>query len=100
MKMIKSAACGVNNSMLVLSGNVYAVGSTKDGLVPHKEVSKKSDKSNEGFFTRIDWFYFNRIKITGVACGLRHCLAWNKPGRVFSWGSSLDGALGYDLTGG
>jgi len=32
-----------------------------------------------------------------MACGLEHCLAFSEKGRIYSWGKSTDGALGFEL---
>jgi len=31
-----------------------------------------------------------------VSCGLSHCLAITKTGKLFSWGNGLYGALGFN----
>lgn len=36
-----------------------------------------------------------RLPIDGISAGLYHVLAWSQSGKLFSWGRSTDGCLGY-----
>ena len=35
------------------------------------------------------------VKIIGVASGVSHTLAWDKQGRIYSWGDATEGKLGF-----
>ena len=39
--------------------------------------------------------FFDSLRVTDIACGWDHCLALDEEGRVFSWGSGLNGKLGH-----
>lgn len=39
----------------------------------------------------------NNCEIAGIATGLSHTLAWDKSGRIYSWGDSANGKLGYNM---
>ena len=43
----------------------------------------------------VPYFSFHKIQVDGVAAGANHCLAWSQEGKLYSWGKSGDGCLGY-----
>jgi len=37
----------------------------------------------------------NHIKMIGISCGYKHCLAWDIDGKIYSWGDASNGKLGH-----
>ena len=45
-------------------------------------------------------YEIQKIRIDGVACGMRHSAAWDSDGNVYTWGDSADGRLGIGIESG
>ena len=84
------ASCGNDHSLILDSNNeVYAFGSNEDGSLGVNDLKIKKYE-----FTKINFGkYTNKIK--DISAGTVHNLALTKDNKIFSWGSSQGGQLGF-----
>eukprot|EP00347_Sterkiella_histriomuscorum_P022145 403331523 len=89
---ISNGACSKSCTLLVQKGKIYTVGRNHYGLLGY-QVQYNQPFTQE--LKQITSLGLGRVHIEGVAAGQNHCLAWAQNGRIYSWGKSSDGCLGY-----
>ena len=84
------ASCGNDHSLILDNNNeVYAFGSNEDGSLGINDLKIKKYE-----FTKINFGkYTNKIK--DISAGTVHNLALTNDNKIFSWGSSQGGQLGF-----
>lgn len=84
--------CGIRNSFVLLdNGELYAFGDNSEG---------QSTGYDTRYFnpTLVPFEFENKEKIIDIHSGYSHSFAIGSNGNVYSWGSSLDGKLGFSET--
>jgi hypothetical protein len=80
--------CGANHSLaLTKSGDVYFWGNYR---------SRRNVRDPDYLLMPFKVNDFDNEIIIEISCGLRHCMALTKSGRVYSWGSNECGQLGVE----
>jgi alpha-tubulin suppressor-like RCC1 family protein len=85
---VSAVKCGANHSLaLTKSGDLYFWGSYKIRRIVEDPGHHLMPFKVNGFDNEI---------VIEISCGLRHCMALTKSGRVYSWGSNECGQLGVE----
>lgn len=108
IKVVKVAATNWNSFAVSDTGNVYGWGSAIDGMLglplrDLKSIEKFYSNTQVGQrqapqpYLEIPTVVPGMSDIVSLACSPSHCIAINKRGQCFSWGSALAGQLGHGL---
>ena len=95
------AACGVDFTMWLCAGKLYAAGSPENGRLGDgsdhscnvKDSSIKIMHEPQGVPQRVPLI----DGVTNVACGPQHTVACTKEGECYTWGSGGYGRLGHKV---
>ncbi|CAI8053290.1 Ultraviolet-B receptor UVR8 [Geodia barretti] len=86
-------ACGLNHAALLVNGDLYTWGATKNGKLGHGDI----EEEQRSIPLRVETFLMLNVHVLSVTCGAEHTIALCQEG-VYSWGSSSHGQLGHGDT--
>jgi hypothetical protein len=81
-------ACGLNHAALLVSGDLYTWGATKNGKLGHGDI----EEEQRSIPLRVETFLMLNVHVLSVTCGAEHTIALCQEG-VYSWGSSSHGQV-------
>lgn len=76
-----------HGGVVTADGKLYTWGRDLSGMLGHQNTNKGHPNLVAGAL--------EKEKVVGVSCGLKHTAAITESGKLFTWGSAREGALGH-----
>eukprot|EP00118_Oscarella_pearsei_P012776 m.96474 g.96474 ORF g.96474 m.96474 type:complete len:1516 (+) comp36911_c0_seq7:44-4591(+) len=88
---VSPLACGSTHAAVVIDGDVYTWGQSKDGRLGTGDIVADGGKLSSPL--RVEILHMMGTRVLAVSCGAEHTIALCTDG-VYTWGSSKHGQLG------